>query len=143
MTLLSDLIAKAAQEIDAADDLAALDAVRVAFLGKKGEITLRLKSLGQLPPDQRSAAGQEINQAKREVQQRLNDRRETLDAAALEAKLADLSIGASSMYRRTASEPQRPKIWTTNTGNVRAKSCAPPRRALCPLMRRAPRARAS
>src|SRR5210317_1309413 len=57
MTSLSDLVTKAASEIDAAQDLAALDAVRVSYLGKKGEITARLKTLGQLPPDERSAAG--------------------------------------------------------------------------------------
>jgi len=88
MTSLSDLLSKAASEIDAAGDLAALDAVRVAYLGKKGEITAQLKTLGQLPPEERSAAGQAINQAKQEVQQRLNVRREALEAAALEARLA-------------------------------------------------------
>ena len=60
MTSLSDLLSKAASEIDAAGDLAALDAVRVAYLGKKGEITAQLKTLGQLPPEERSAAGQAI-----------------------------------------------------------------------------------
>jgi len=88
MTSLSDLVTKAASAIDAAEDLAALDAVRVAYLGKKGEITARLKSLGQLPPEERSAAGQKINQAKQAVQQGINARREALEAAALEARLA-------------------------------------------------------
>ena len=88
MTSLSDLVSKAASEIDAAQDLAALDAVRVSYLGKKGEITARLKTLGSLPPEQRSSAGQEINQAKQAVQQQLNLRREALESAALEARLA-------------------------------------------------------
>ena len=88
MTSLSDLVTRAASEIDAAEDLAALDAVRVSYLGKKGEITARLKTLGQLPPEERSVAGQEINQAKQTVQQQLNARREALEAALLEAKLA-------------------------------------------------------
>lgn len=88
MTSLSDLVSKAASEIDAAADLAALDAVRVTYLGKKGEITARLKTLGQLAPEQRSAAGQEINQAKQIVLQALNARRETLETAAMEARLA-------------------------------------------------------
>ena len=88
MDSLSDLIEKAASEIDAADDLAALDAVRVRYLGKKGEITARLKTLGQLAPEERSAAGQAINSAKQTVQERLNARRESLEDAALEAKLA-------------------------------------------------------
>ena len=88
MTSLSDLVSKAASEIDAAADLAALDAVRVTYLGKKGEITARLKTLGQLAPEERSAAGQEINQAKQTVFQALNERREALETAAMEARLA-------------------------------------------------------
>lgn len=87
MRSLSELVDTAASEIDAAADLAALDAVRVAYLGKKGELTSRLKSLSDLPADERPAAGQEINRAKQELQGRLNARREALDAAALEAKL--------------------------------------------------------
>ena len=88
MTSLSDLLSRAASEIDAASDLAALDAVRVSYLGKKGRITARLKALGSLPAEERSAAGQEINQAKQQVQASLNARREALEAAVLEAKLA-------------------------------------------------------
>ncbi len=88
MKALRELIDQAALEIDAATDLAALDAVRVSYLGKKGELTARLKALGQLPADQRAAAGQEINQAKQAVQTSLNQRRESLENAALEARLA-------------------------------------------------------
>jgi phenylalanyl-tRNA synthetase alpha chain len=95
MTSLSDLISQAASEIDAATDLAALDAVRVSYLGKKGEITARLKTLGQLPSEERSAAGQDINKAKQAVQGHLNARREALEAAALEAKLAADAVDVS------------------------------------------------
>ena len=102
MTALSDLITKAATEIDAANDLAALDAVRVAFLGKKGEITARLKALGQLPPEERSAAGQAINEAKQDVQQRLNARREALESAALEVRLAADAVDVTLPGRGTA-----------------------------------------
>jgi len=95
MQALSELIDRATSEIDAAADLAALDAVRVSYLGKKGELTARLKSLGQLPPEERSAAGQEINKAKQEVQASLNARRESLESAALEAKLAADAVDVS------------------------------------------------
>ncbi|MDH4126016.1 MAG: phenylalanine--tRNA ligase subunit alpha [Gammaproteobacteria bacterium] len=88
MQELSDLMQTAASEIDAAVDLAALDAVRVAYLGKKGTLTLRAKTVSQLPVAERPAAGQEINIAKQELQERLNLRREVLNAAALEAALA-------------------------------------------------------
>ena len=88
MSSLSDLVSKAVSEIDAARDLAALDTVRVSYLGKKGEITARLKALGALPAQERSSAGREINQVKQAVQQALNARREALEAAAFEARLA-------------------------------------------------------
>ena len=88
MRALSELVQTAVSEIDAAADLAALDAVRVAYLGKKGELTVRLKSLSDLPADERPAAGQEINKAKQELQRRINERREALDVEALVAKLA-------------------------------------------------------
>ena len=69
---LSQLLEAAASEIDAATNLAALDAVRVSYLGKKGELTSRLKSLSALPADERPAAGQAINKAKQSLQQALS-----------------------------------------------------------------------
>ncbi len=95
MQALSELIDQAASEIDSATDLAALDAVRVSYLGKKGELTARLKTLGQLPAEERSSAGQEINKAKQAVQGQLNARRESLESAALEAKLAADAVDVS------------------------------------------------
>ena len=95
MRALSELISAAASEIDAANDLAALDAVRVSYLGKKGALTARLKSLSELSADERPAAGQEINRAKQDVQKRINARRDDLEAAALENKLAADAVDVS------------------------------------------------
>jgi phenylalanyl-tRNA synthetase alpha chain len=95
MQALSELIDQASSEIDAASDLVALDAVRVSFLGKKGAITARLKTLGQLPAEERSSAGQEINKAKQVVQEQLNARRESLEDAALAEKLAADAVDVS------------------------------------------------
>ena len=92
MQALSELVDTAASEIDAAADLAALDAVRVSYLGKKGELTARLKSLSQLPSEDRPAAGQAINRAKQDVMGRINARREALESAALEERLAKDAI---------------------------------------------------
>jgi len=108
MQALSELIDRAASEIDAATDLAALDAVRVSYLGKKGELTARLKSLGQLPPEERSGAGQEINKAKQEVQTRLNARRELLENEALEARLAADAVDVSLPGRGSAIGGRHP-----------------------------------
>jgi len=108
MRALSELVETAASEIDAAADLAALDAVRVTYLGKKGELTARLKSLSDLPADERPAAGQEINKAKQELQRRINERRERLDASALEAKLADDAVDVTLPGRGTSSGGRHP-----------------------------------
>ena len=58
--LQSDLI----RQVTAAADLAQLEGLRVAALGKKGEITQHMKALGGLPPDERKAMGQALNDVK-------------------------------------------------------------------------------
>ena len=87
MQSLSELVTEAEAEIDGAADLAALDTVRVRYLGKKGELTARLKGLSALPVEDRPAAGQEINRAKKVVQERINARRDALQNDALADKL--------------------------------------------------------
>jgi phenylalanyl-tRNA synthetase alpha chain len=89
---LQALTAKAQADIEAADSLDALDQIRVAYLGKKGELTSLLKTLGSLPADKRKAAGQDINKAKQEVQQAIEARKTSLQTAALQAKLASERI---------------------------------------------------
>ena len=69
MQALSELVAQAESAIDSATDLGALDAVRVRYLGKNAELTARLKNLSKLPATQRPAAGHEINEAKKSLQQ--------------------------------------------------------------------------
>ena len=87
MQSLSELVTQAESEIENAADLAALDDVRVRYLGKKGELTARLKGLSALSAEERPAAGQAINQAKNAVQQGLNARRDALQARALADRL--------------------------------------------------------
>ncbi|MEO1247572.1 MAG: phenylalanine--tRNA ligase subunit alpha [Pseudomonadota bacterium] len=88
MQELDKLVAAATAEIDSAAELAALDAIRVQYLGKKGKLTDLLKGLSRLSAEERPAAGQAINAAKQAVQEGLNVRRETLEAAALAERLA-------------------------------------------------------
>ena len=82
-----DLVAKATADIESADSLAALDAVRVSWLGKKGVLTARLKELSTLPAAERPAAGQAINGAKQAIQERLEAKRQHLEQAQLTQKL--------------------------------------------------------
>ena len=84
---LDELLSRAKVEIESAGTLTSLDAVRVAYLGKKGRLTQRLKALSSLPAEKRPAAGQAINQAKRSLQSELEARRQVLEASAMEASL--------------------------------------------------------
>ncbi|MDA0681516.1 MAG: phenylalanine--tRNA ligase subunit alpha [Proteobacteria bacterium] len=95
MQSLSELVLQASAEISGAVDLGALDEVRVKYLGKKGELTLRLKSLNSLSVEERPAAGQEINLAKKAVQDSINLRRDEMQSRALENMLRADAIDVS------------------------------------------------
>ncbi len=89
---LESLVGEALSAIDGADGLAALDEVRVRFLGKSGLLTAQLKQLGKLPKEERPAAGQAINKAKQALQGRIEERRGELEQQALQARLASERI---------------------------------------------------
>jgi phenylalanyl-tRNA synthetase alpha chain len=89
---LSILVERALADVDASVNLERLDDVRVRLLGKKGQLTEQLKSLGALPAAERPAAGQRINEAKAAIQAAIESRREALEAAALDAELAKGAI---------------------------------------------------
>ena len=88
MEALDELVQRAKSEIDSATTLAALDAVRVAWLGKKGAMTERLKQLSSLPQEQRPAAGQQINKAKAAIQDAIEVKRRLLEQDALANQLS-------------------------------------------------------
>ena len=83
------LLEQAQAAVQAAGDLAALDAVRVRYLGRKGLITAELKGLGRLPVEERASAGREINRVKQAVIDEIAAARERLEAAKMEADLAN------------------------------------------------------
>lgn len=79
---------EALQAIEAAVQLDALEAVRVDFLGKKGKLTDILKGVSQLPPAEKPKVGQAVNQVKRAIMARIDEKNEALKLHALEEKLA-------------------------------------------------------
>ena len=89
---LESLVARALADTDASADLAALDAVRVAALGRKGSVTELLKGLGSLPAGERKAAGAAINAAKGRIAAAIDARRAALESADLERELASGAI---------------------------------------------------
>jgi phenylalanyl-tRNA synthetase alpha chain len=92
---LDELISRAQADIGASPDLASLDQVRVRLLGKKGELTIRLKQLGSLPKAERPAAGEAINQAKQALKDSLRQRRSELEGQQLQAELDVAAVDVS------------------------------------------------
>ena len=90
-------------DIEAAADASAVEALRVAALGKAGSITALLKTLGGMTPDERQAQGPEIHSLREAVTAALGARKAALDAAALDIKLAaeaiDMSLPAEAAPR--------------------------------------------
>ncbi|MBC53934.1 MAG: phenylalanine--tRNA ligase subunit alpha [Gammaproteobacteria bacterium] len=103
MTDTATLLDTALQAIDATQDERALEQLRVDYLGKKGRLTDLLKGLGKLPADQRPAAGESINIAKRQIQEALDTRREVLVEQALAAQLAKETLDVTLPGRRQSA----------------------------------------
>ena len=88
MQALDDLKTEAVAAIESAVDSAALEKLRVEWLGKKGRVTDLLKSLGKLNADERPKVGAEINAVKQLLNEQISERKETLQQAAIAAQLS-------------------------------------------------------
>ena len=95
--------ADALQQITAADSLEALEALRVGFLGKSGSISGLLKTLGAMSPEERQTTGPKIHALRESVTAALGARKDALEGAALEAKLAAETVDL------TLPAPQAPR----------------------------------
>ena len=84
---LAKIRAQALEAFEQARDSAALDALRVQYLGKKGELTAVLKQMGKLSAEERPAMGQLANEVRSALESAIETAGKKLEAAALEAKL--------------------------------------------------------
>ena len=100
MQALDDLKAEAIAAIESAEDSAALEKLRVEWLGKKGRVTDLLKSLGQLSADERPKVGAEINAVKQLLNEQISERKETLQQAAIAAQLSAEALDVTLPGRR-------------------------------------------
>ena len=92
MDTLENLRAQVLDQIQQAQSLDALEAVRVASLGKKGNISGLMSSLGGMAPEERKEAGARFNVLKDEVTAALSVRKAQLEASALNARLASETV---------------------------------------------------
>ena len=107
---MTDLVALESQTlaaIDGAGDEAALEAVRVSALGKKGAISALLAMLGKMSPDERKSRGAAINGLKDKVNEALALRRVALKAAARRAQLAGEAVDVTLPARASGIETGR------------------------------------
>jgi len=107
MSDIEQLEQKILADVNAATDEAALEAVRVAALGKSGSVTALLKTLGSLSPDERKRQGPLINGIKDRVTAALGERREALKAAALDARLNTEAVDVTLPTREAPFETGR------------------------------------
>ena len=84
---MDDLKAKYLSQIADAADEAALEAIRVAAVGKKGEVALKMRELGKMTPEERQVAGPALNALKDEINSALAAKKSGLADAALDERL--------------------------------------------------------
>jgi phenylalanyl-tRNA synthetase alpha chain len=100
---LSDILSRGKAAIEAADSVKALEDVRIAYLGKSGEVTAQLKTLGTLAPEARKEAGAAINAVKDQLTAAIDEKKIALESAELNARLAaetvDVTLPAAPVLR--------------------------------------------
>jgi len=110
---LESLEADAARSIKAAASAAELEELRIALLGKKGQLSGVLGAMGKLSAEERPLVGQRANVLKEQVQGLLAERLATVQAAAMAAKIARETIDVTAASSYTLPGHRHPLISTT------------------------------
>ena len=105
---LAKIRTEALAAFEAAGDSAALDALRVQYLGKKGELTAVLKQMGKLSAEERPAMGQLANEVRAVLEQAIEAAAQKLEAAALEARLVNETLDVTIPGKSVAMGHKHP-----------------------------------
>jgi phenylalanyl-tRNA synthetase alpha chain len=101
---LADIRAAAIAAIQAADSVDAIEEIRIRYLGRKGSLTLLLRSLGNIPAEQRAAAGKRANEFKNEIESALEQKKYELTSTAardlLRAQWIDVTLDCATATQR-------------------------------------------
>lgn len=108
MQEITQLLEEAAQDINSATDVQALDVMRIDYLGKKGRLTELLKNIAHLSAEEKPAAGQAVNLAKRDINTWIEERKLCLKALQLQAKLASERLDVTLPGRQCGSGTLHP-----------------------------------
>ena len=130
MSDIAQLQTEITAAVAAATDEAALEAVRVAALGRKGSVSELLKTLGTMTPEQRREQGPLINGLKDQVTAAIAARREALKAAALDQRLntetVDVTLPAPlHAIRPCPLSPPLTSAITPSVNRVSSSGCRP------------------
>lgn len=112
MLNLEDIVARALAEFSAAGEPSALENAKAGYLGKTGELTTLLKTLGKLAPEERKTAGAAINVAKEKLEAALDACRAALADAKMQARLAQEALDVSLPGRGRGNGGIHPVIRT-------------------------------
>ena len=111
--LMQKLRESSVKEILDCDSAERLEAMRVRYLGKKGELTAILRQMGSLSAEERPAMGQLANQLRSEIEEAIDKRREELSSAMMELKLERSrrrdAAGQGYTHGAQAPDVQRPR----------------------------------
>ena len=105
---LENIRIQALASLEEATTPAALEELRVKWLGKKGELTAVLKMMGKLSAEERPIMGQMANSVRAEIEEKLEIRKTAIDAAVLENKLAEEAIDVTIPGDKVAMGHQHP-----------------------------------
>ncbi|MBP3702569.1 MAG: phenylalanine--tRNA ligase subunit alpha, partial [Lachnospiraceae bacterium] len=97
---LTGIINDALAQIESSDELSKLNDIRVAFLGKKGELTSVLKSMKDVVPEDRPKVGQMVNDARAQIEGKLEERKQAFEKKIREAKIKAETIDVTLPGKR-------------------------------------------
>ncbi|EEU12349.1 phenylalanine--tRNA ligase subunit alpha [Anaerococcus vaginalis] len=95
---LEALVKEATEAIEKSEDLKSLDDLRVKYLGKKGEITSLKKNISKLPNEEKPMAGKLINEISKEVEEKLEKRKEEIKKILLDKKIKEEKIDVTANF---------------------------------------------
>ena len=100
------------EQIDASQQLDKLNEIKVAFLGKKGELTSILKSMKDVAPEDRPKVGQLVNEARTKIEEKLEAKKAAFEKALREEKMKAETIDVTLPGKKLAQGHRHPNTIT-------------------------------
>ena len=109
---LKKILDDAMTQIDSSEHLDRLNEIKVSFLGKKGELTSVLKAMKEVAPEDRPKVGQLVNEARKAIEEKLDEKRDIFEKAVLEEKLKSETIDVTLPGKKLAMGHSHPNTIT-------------------------------